>query len=407
MNRKKKTAVFVATGALVLGALGFWLWVKLSFRMIAGPMLQRVSTTGFAVVWRTTTQAPGWLSVTHDGKKVAHVPATYENGQFVAAVAQLEPGQTYEYSLSHTIGPMNLSTGGSWSCRTDPGPAFPFRLLAFGDSGTGGKSQYQLAERMIPYRPDLIIHTGDVIYPRGAAEDYPRKFFRPYAPLLPRAALMAVIGNHDYVDHGGRPLLDVFVLPANGPAGTEPERHYWFDYGCARFAAFDSDVDESELREKVAPWIRQVFTSAGTKWRVVFFHHPPYTGADKHLPDSRVRTLIVPELERSRVDIVFNGHNHLYERSRPISGDNVVAEAEGIVYIVTGAGGANRYAMAGPASRPAYTEAYFDSDFSFTVVDFSTGSVKLRQVDARGREVDRLELNRGPRSSVGGRPVAP
>jgi hypothetical protein len=406
MNRKKKIAAFAMIVCLVMALLAFWLRGKLSFQVTAGPMLQMVSTTGFTVVWKTDSVSPGRLRVTHEGKQVADAAAVLKNGLFLATVTGLQPGQSYAYSIHHTLAVREMSAGTTWSCRTDAGPQGPFRFLAFGDSGSGNRSQYLLAERMTRCQPDLIIHTGDLIYPEGSIEDYRAKFFQPYVGLIPSAAFMPAMGNHDYMTHRGQPLLDTFVLPHNGPAGTDPARHYWFDYGCARFVTLDSDVEESELRGQVAPWIRQVFASAGPKWRLVFFHHPPYTGAAKHPPDKRVQQFIVPVLEETMVDIVFNGHNHLYERSRPILAGDIVGGAEGILYIVTGAGGASRYTMKGPELRPAYVEAFFDSDFSFTLVDVSPSSLKLQQINLHGRTVDSLGLNRGPRSSSSRQPVA-
>src|SRR5262249_31575700 len=146
-------------------------------------------------------------------------------------------------------------------------------------------TQRAVAETMIAANPDLIIHLGDLIYPNGAAEDFKRNFFDPYRELLARVPFMPSLGNHDGATNKGQPFLDVFVLPENGPKGIQPERNYWFDFGDARFVALDTNRDtemgaisEREMREKVAPWLRDVLKASDRRWKFIYFHHPPYTG---------------------------------------------------------------------------------------------------------------------------------
>jgi len=400
MKRFLKIAVVSVLLCAILSVVAWWIYLEMTCRITAGPMVQMVTPSGFTVVWRTNWAGQGRLLVTDGTRQVADIRAAYEDGQHVAAVTGLQSGRPYHYQITHTHDLVEMSLGGPWTCKTDAGPKASFRLMAFGDSGKANRSQYLLSEQMVRYPVDLIIHTGDLIYPDGLPGCYPSAFFEPYAKLIASVAFMPVIGNHDYRANRGEPLLRTFVLPRNGPVGTDPERHYGFDYGCARFVAVDTDVDRAELNDRVAPWLKNAFASAGPVWRFVYFHFPPYTGSVKHPPDVKVQQTLVPVMEQARVDIVFAGHNHLYERSRPLRGGQIVGDRDGIVYIVTGAGGANRYAIKPPESRPPYTEAFYDEDFSFTLVEVAPTSLRLEQIDLRGRTVDRWELNRGPRASL-------
>jgi hypothetical protein len=362
-------------------------------------MLQQVTPDGFTVVFRTSRPTHAWLDVARDGRVSKRVPALRQEDQYVATVTDLASGKTYRYRIGLSRGVHRSLSSESWKCRTDPGPTASFRFVAFGDSGTGELPQSRLAAQMLQRHPDLVIHTGDLIYDDGDPGDYPAKFFEPYAKLIASAPFMPVVGNHDYRTDRGAPLLEAFVLPRNGPPQTDPERHYWFDFGCARFAAIDTDVEKAEVRDYVAAWVKRSFATAGGRWRFAYFHHPPYTACTKHAPNEAVQRLLVPALEESGVDLVFCGHNHLYERSKPILAGKVVREGEGIVYIVTGAGGARRYPLKPPRERPDYLAAGFDADFSFTVVEASPVGLTLEQVDLKGDVVDRWDLRRPPRAA--------
>ena len=57
-----------------------------------------------------------------------------------------------------------------------------------GDSGTGDRYQYQVAQQLVEshrrFPFELVIMLGDNIYGRQDPEDFVRKFEEPYRPLL-------------------------------------------------------------------------------------------------------------------------------------------------------------------------------------------------------------------------------
>jgi hypothetical protein len=210
---------------------------------------------------------------------------------------------------------------------------------------------------------------------------------------------MPSLGNHDVATDRGAPLLEVFDCPRNGPEGIEPERNYWFDFGDARFVALDSNLAEfggaltrDDMNNVVAPWLRSVLTDCGATWRFVFFHHPFYTGGP-HAAEgvAYLKEAYAPVFETCAVDLVFSGHNHLYERTAPIAGDRVVDEGRGVVYVTTGAGGANRYAEQIPP--PPYIRAHNDAVFSFTQVDVTPNRIELRQIGDSGETLDEYVID--------------
>jgi 3',5'-cyclic AMP phosphodiesterase CpdA len=244
---------------------------------------------------------------------------------------------------------------------------------------------------MLDADPDLIIHAGDVVVPSGAAEDYPAKFFRPYAELIKCVAMYPCIGNHDWNDYQAEPLLDVFVLPENGPQRAPPERNYWFDFGDVRFVCFDSNATFAELQSQVAPWLESVLAEAGDRWKIALFHHPAYT-AGKYAPSGKIRELITPLFDRYGVHLAVSGHNHMYERSHPLYAGAVVDAGEGTVYVVSGIGGDHLYTPRGPKTE---TQAVrIDGVYGFTVVDVTPEMLSVRQIAVDGTNLDSFVIAR-------------
>ncbi len=357
----------------------------------AGPMVQLVAQDGFAVVWRAPTSETGQLTVEGpDGTQ--QVESTIEDGQHVARVGGLAPNTEYRYAVRHLRAVGGAEELATATVRTAKPPGEPVRFIVFGDSGNGSNTQYALGRRMLEHEFDFVLHTGDLIYMDGEREDFGEKFFEPYAEIIRHVPFYPSLGNHDVRTEDGAPYLEAFVLPENGPAGMQPERCYWFDYGDARFVALDSTLDGPPLRESVGPWLEQVLAEATTTWRILFFHHPPYSNS-KHTPDKKMRETIASVWEEGGVDVVFNGHNHLYERTKPVRAGAVVPAGEGVIYVITGAGGAPLYLENDETVE--YIDAHYHDRHSFTVVEIAGSTLRLQQIDVRGRVVDEWSYERG------------
>ncbi|MFT5434816.1 MAG: 3',5'-cyclic AMP phosphodiesterase CpdA, partial [Myxococcota bacterium] len=75
-------------------------------------------------------------------------------------------------------------------------------------------------------------------------------------------------------------------------------------------------------------------------WKIVFFHHPPYSSSERD-PNYLVIDNLLPILEEGGVDLVLSGHDHHTERTKPIwEGKVAEDDPRSLTYIVAGAGGA-------------------------------------------------------------------
>ncbi len=192
-----------------------------------------------------------------------------------------------------------------------------------GDSGSGDTAQRDVAGAMLTYfntarRFPFVLMLGDNLY----HDDYNGEFLEPYKPLLDAGVMFyAALGNHDRD-------LEIHFKPFN----MQDQDRYTFDQGNARFVALNSNhpADPAQIK-----WLDGVFADAGDKWRICFFHHPLYSSGE-HSAEARdvIRPALEEALVRNKVDVVFSGHEHLYERIHP---------QRGIRYFVSGGGGRNLY----------------------------------------------------------------
>ncbi len=183
----------------------------------------------------------------------------------------------------------------------------------------------------------------------------------------------------------------MFDLPTNGPPDEPAEHHYWFDYASARIAVVDSNVGEQRLREHVAPWLREVMASSAQRWKFVSLHHPPYTGG-KYPPNLIVQQTLVPVFEETGVDVVFAGHDHNYQRIKPIWRGEPVESGPSVRYVVTGAGGARLYEQTPDSPGQRYVDVFYADMHSYSHVWIDGDKLDFRQVNVLGDTVDEWSI---------------
>lgn len=380
---------------VALGGYAVAPWV-LPVRIVEGPMVQMAGPDQVTLIWYTTRPAACTLVLAPD-LTPQRLPVESHGRRNRIVIDKLEPDGTYTYAI-HCGERVLTDTLRFQTNQIDDSYTF----FVVGDSGKASRAQFDIAAEMLRTRPapDFILHTGDLVYNSGERRKYAARFFTPYQEFLSRINFWPCVGNHDVDDDGdAAPYRAVFELPDNGPDGCRPELNYWFDYATCRVAVIDSNVDENVLREEVAPWLGRVMSTPGPTWRFVSFHHPPYTGG-KYEPDVRIQRTLVPVFEETGVDVVFCGHDHCYQRMTPLRQGEIVAPDEGVLYIITGAGGASLYEPKGP--RPDYMVVHEYERHSFTQVMIDGPTLDLRQITADGSLIDEYTMTKPATESPDG-----
>jgi len=437
------------------------------------------SPQSMQVLWHATISNDVWLV---EYKNYGETDWKRSEGLYFSTIAVGSVAPFYEYSTSFTslkpgtLFQYRVSKNGkivfSAEAKTLRSSEQSYRIAISGDMGAGTGTAKKIAYEIYKAKPDMVAIAGDIVYNRGLLSEYRTKFWPVYnkddadtlgAPLMRSIPFVASVGNHDAL---GRDLnafpeaLAYYYLwdqPLNGlngkeggafvPAlvGTDANKkafydaagekyprmtNFSFDQGNSHWTVIDSnpyvDWNDSTLRDWVA---KDLAAAANATWRFVLFHHPGFNSSRAHYEHQQMR-LIAPILEKGKVDIVFAGHVHNYQRSYPMTfipdnmGNQLVAGANnirtgkivngrwtldkkfdgkrntkpsGVIYIVTGAGGQGLYnpeQQKDTDSWQKFTIKFVSTVHSFTIMDVNGSTQTLRQIDINGKEVDRIKITK-------------
>ena len=330
--------------------------------IVKGPYPMMPTTYSVAICWVSAEESSG--GTVRYGKIGVATETGPKTRYHRVVITGLKPYTRYPYRVTQ-----GAETSEPATFLTAAPPKQPFKFVAYGDCRTQPDKHTAVVQRILAFQPDFVVQTGDLVAD-GTVEPQWDVFFKTVAPLIRNTAYFPALGNHE---RQGAPYFRYFGVP----------REYSFDYGCIHFVALDSNRPESEFAEQEAFLRKDLQAHQGATWRVVFFHHTPYTCVDK--PGRRelaakLSARLEPIFAAGKVGLVINGHDHDYQRH---------VSAAGITYLVTGGGGAPLYAVT--PDTPFVKKAksvYNDCEIS---VDGPTLSV--RAVEPDGSEIERFTLS--------------
>jgi predicted phosphodiesterase len=349
----------------------------------------------------------------------------------------------------------------------------PYRFVVMGDIGAESIDQKKLAELAYLEKPDFIAVPGDIVYENGLVSEYNKKFWPIYnadkvdsngAPIMRSIPFIASVGNHDADTRDLDKMPDAlayymyFDQPLNGPLATEGSAwvpnlkgsdknkkafydaagqtyprmsNFSYDYGNAHWTVIDSDTYVDWTDSTLKDWVKKdLETSKNATWHFVMFHHPGFNSALEHNEQQQMR-LLTPIFEKAKVDVVFNGHVHNYQRSFPLNfkpikngtmlvggrdnktvrGRVVVGKwtldrnydgkenthPKGVIYVITGAGGQELYnpeQEKDPDTWQKFTHKFISTVHSLTSAEVNGNKLVIRQIDINGRELDRFVVEK-------------
>ncbi len=421
------------------------------------------------LIWQTDDRKESWTVEYRPGVGQPWKPAAIPTMQRLT-VPSLPPYRRYRTTLE------GLAAGEKFAYRVlkdktvvfeaeahaRKGADQPYRFAVFGDCGAGTEEQRRVAYQTALADPDFVMIPGDIVYSRGRVTEYRDRFWPVYnsdqasprvgAPLLRSTLFVSAPGNHDIASRDFEKYPDGLAYfldwdqPLNGPlrkdgtlagppftgprapqeaflanAGAAFPRmaNFSFDYGNAHWTVLDANPYVNWRDPELVAWIEQDLASAqNTAWRFVAFHHPGFNSAKAHFEEQRTR-LLAPLLEKAKVDVVFAGHVHNYQRSFPlrfvpetpqpngvVNGKWTLDKAfdganktkpDGVIYLVSGAGGARLYnpdQQDDPKSWQEFTYKFVSTVHSLTVADVNGSTLKIHQISDTGEELDRFTVTK-------------
>ena len=318
-----------------------------SLRIIKGPYLQNVKKDRITIMWETNEKASSCVyygETSGYGKKVVRdkLKKIHE-----ITISGLREETIYHYQVGSGVASeleeeVTRITSKDSVFKTAVRENTPFCFAVYGDNRSNEECHTRIAEAIVQKRPDFVLNVGDVVTRGNKYRDWERDFFEPAKELFKNTPFYIAIGNHEKNAHW---FYDFTSFP-------EPENYYSFDYGNTHFTIVDSnriaqDIDTSDLLPGSVQyeWLEKDLKYSDSCWKFVFFHHPPYSSSP-HFPEEACEKMRIlsPLFEKYDVDIVFNGHVHNYERSYPLKNNKVDME-NGVIYVVTGGGGAEFHSL--------------------------------------------------------------
>ena len=277
------------------------------------------------------------------------------------------------------------------------------RIVIYGDSrpAVAGESLFmgrpdpvkeraQIIERIAAEKPDMIVHSGDLVA-RGSSEGHWKTWDETHKALLDaKIPFYPALGNHEY-SGDTKEGLGYFYKRFPELGGC---RWYAVRSGPLLFVMLDTNFDElpKEYVENQDAWFRKTMkdaeSEAAVKGVIVVSHHPPYTNSTTHGPSEETRRRFSDfAVTCPKFRLYVAGHVHNYERFL----------INGVPHVVSGGGGAPSTGVMmsnfrtdpiflGPEIRP------FHYLLLAVAEDRATVDAMMLQSDGSWKSGDRFEL---------------
>lgn len=371
--------------------------------------------TSQAVTWRTdssVTRGSAQITVATDG------PTLTEN--VTTVVAETSPLST-ELGVSHYHSAVFTDllpetkyayrVGGSpnWSewihFETASDQPKPFSFIYFGDAQNDLKSQWSRVVREA-YRDapqaGFLLHAGDLVNRANRDAEWGEWFYA--GGFIHRmVSCIPTPGNHEYFkltdendEEIGRELSrnwqPTFTLPDHGPEGLK-ESAYWIDYQGVRIISLNSN----EKIELQAEWLEHVLKANKNEWTILTFHHPIYSSKEGR-DNPELRDLWQPILDRYRVDLVLQGHDHTYARTQLMAhqanlttGVSFHDKDAGTVYVVS-VSGPKMYEL----GKRDFMRSSAENTQLYQIIHIDGNELTYEARTATGRLYDSFRLRKRP-----------
>lgn len=362
-----------------------------------------------AVTWRSAPGLQGFVELAEAGdgpdfvKSATRLPA--QDDDATIAVRETPTLHAAYHSLTmtglkpDTVYAYRVGNGTHWSewlqFRTAAVTPRPFRFLFLGDMQNQILSEASRTLRMglrMAGDAAFVLHGGDLINRHDSDAEW-GEWFAAGGYAYGQTPQMPTPGNHEY---GRGPVLNPqwqrqFTLPANGPAGIArlADTCWSTDYQGVRLISIDAPQLHGvpESRAAMVAWLEPLLAHNPNRWTVLLLHFPLYS-LEPQRDNDRVRDALKPLIDKYKVDLVLQGHDHGYGRGT-IGPVGPGKGGKGATYVV---------AVAGPKMYDGgihgWPEKSATNTQTFQVIDVTDRAMTYRAYTAAGRLLDETVLRK-------------
>jgi 3',5'-cyclic AMP phosphodiesterase CpdA len=263
-----------------------------------------------------------------------------------------------------------------------------FNIIATADVGCSIRAQENI-KNIEKLNPELFLVSGDLSY-----EKTPDCWFDMTKSLDSKTKV--TIGNHDdYEDEGttGEQLKKAYMDHYN-----LDKSYYSFDYRNVHVLLLDTQLEpwidtlestavvsalkvDNEQYQFVLEDLEKTSQNKNIDWIFVMFHKPMYPPLSKQFKAYTIRDNYQPIFDKYGVDLVIQGHNHIYSRTLPLSlnkldisqpivdknsrstsNNNIFTNPQGIIFLIVGVGGEELHKI---ENAPYYVANQYNKGFGF------------------------------------------
>ncbi len=260
-------------------------------------------------------------------------------------------------------------------------PEFTFAVI--GDYGNAKRAPgpQNVARLVKSWDPEFIATLGDNNYSRGAASTIDQnigqfycEFIYPYYGTYCEGGpnkmnrFFPTLGDHDRIEENGNAYFDYFTLPNN-------EAYYDVRFDLVHLIFLDSNKRaNTNHRSEQRKWAKSVITSSTAKWKLVLFHHSPYSSGKNGSTN-----LMRWDFNQWGISAVISAHDHMYER----------LDIDGVPYFVNGLGGTTIREFGDPLEN---SKVRFNDNHGAMKITISNDAMHFEFIDVDGNKIDQYSI---------------
>jgi hypothetical protein len=287
----------------------------------------------------------------------------------VFTISELQPSTRYYYRV------ISGDTSKIFKFQTLIENNSPFTFIAYGDTRSQHNVHLSVVQKMSEFDALFALHTGDNVG-NGTNLEHWKIYFDiicNQSNFGCNVPIFYTMGNHE---RNASHWYDYFEMPHNNP--EKNETFYSFNCNEAHFVCLNTYIPYDTGSVQYSWLLQDLENSKKMKWKFVFFHSPPFSSGSGHGSDIKVRNAFHPVFQYYNITMVFNGHDHTYERTNSLGG---------VTYVVTGGGGAPLYSL----NNNPWT-ANKESSYHFCLILVDTNYVFFKMIRTDGIVGDSLRI---------------